>query len=1041
VQIGMTTEAYSRGPEQAQNGGVAERFSFKKLKTKLGIAADGKLYGREKEESILQQAFQRCVKDSHQELILISGKGGTGKTALANTLRHVTAKEKGFFVSGKFEEQAVAEPYEVFITALTDYTDQVMDSLDDIRLQKLRDEVQKAVGNDGRLLTSVIPALTRLLGETGQPPKLFGTEAQIRFRFVFCNFVRALASTAPVVLFLDDLQWADTASCEMVRHLMHTTGSMPLLLIGAHRCDLETKDKEKDDPTKVICVACMQMKPFVATMKDLEREHTKNPDRTRMQSIDLANLDAAAVNKLIQDLLEKTESDTMGLAEVIIAQTEGNVFHVLQFLRLLLDQGFLTKTIEDKWKWDEEVIRSKLKSETIMDIVRQTIDKLPRLAKEALKVASCMGDEIDDSALDLVLQTSTGKDLELAAEQGLLVFFPQFGGYRFAHDWIRQTAYEMTPKNEREEFHLKIGRKLWKSSSAVAMKRNIFVVVSLLNKGIKIMKEERERYKVAELNLEAAEKAANAAAFPDASKFSRKGIQLLSRNRWNDYYELTLSLYSLSCEVEAINGNYERVVLYIEEIVEKARCLEDKLRAYAALIRSMGQQDNLQEATTVGIDVLDQLGEPLPSKPNKFAVNKELTKVKMALRGKTNQDLLNLPPMKDSIKSATLQILNLIFLSSYQARSPYTPLVAFRAVALTLKYGMHEASSVSFAIYSMMLCGLGLDFKAGQRYGELAITMAEKMQSREHTPLVHYLVAAGVNHWMGPLSDCNESLLFASRAAMEVGDAEIAVLSKITTCVDAIFAGTKMSAIEEDIEECIETAELYRKHMTAILGSATMQLLHCYSGKAKNPARLDGDAMKFQEVVKECKEAHNERWVSWIHFFATDLAYMFGDYAHAHKMAGENKDDPNAPHASFAAVENRYKQGLTAIALVRQGKDKGKNTKFASETLKKVTLWAKNAPQNYAQKQLLLEAEIKSLKGPKQKSKVYPVYEQALKSATNMGYRNESALIYERFADYKLLCGDPDASTLYSRSIEMYDEWGASAKSEQLRNKLAGLKA
>ena len=879
----------------------------------------------------------------------------------------------------------------------------------------------------------------------------YGTEAQNRFRHTFCNLVRSLALTAPLVLFLDDLQWADTASVELVRNLMHSSPPMPLLILGAHRCDMTattTGGGHDSDPTRVVCIACMEMKPFVATMQDLEKERVAH--RLRMMTMDLKNLEADAVTVLLQDLLDhKMEHDPRPLAEWIVDQTDGNIFHILQFVRLLLDQGFLRRNDQEKWTWDSGAFNKwsgvddnlSGNTPTILELVQKRLEGLPRLSQEALKVASCMGDEIDDSALDRVLQTATSKYLEQAAAEGLLVFVPSVGGYRFAHDWIRQAAFDLTPPADREEFHLRIGRKLWKSSSAAAIDKNIFVVVALLNKGMPLIKEERERYKVAELNLHAAEKAAAASAFPDASKFTRKGIRLLGGSGWRDFYDLTLSLYSLAAEVEAINGEYERVVIYIEDIVKHAACLEDKLQAYAALIRSMGAQDNVVEAITVGIDVLGQLGEPFPSKPpTKLAVIRALLKVKLALRGRSNQDILNLPLMQDydSIKIATLQILNLLVVHSYKARSMYTPLLTIRAITLTLRYGLHEASSVAFAVYGGMLCGLGLDYKAGKRYGEVGISIADKLQSRVCSPMVHFVVGSGIHHWTAPIAETYGYLVFASRSAMENGDVEIAGMAKVTKCAYSFLNGEQVEGCIEKIVQCISITRVYRKHSVELLARIHLQFFECFlEGKAPTPARLNGASINFEQAMKECVESNTLTWVACLYLYGMELAYSFRDYEYANTMAENNRDLEKAPSAMFFTVENRYKEALIAVAMARMGKDVSNNKKIAKANVNKMEKWARNSRQSYHHKYLLMDAELQSLKGSRQKDKVYSIYEQAISHADKLGYRNEVALIFERYADFKQVCGDQqDAMALYRKSITNYSQWGATAKASQLQTML-----
>jgi len=1033
------------------------KFMSQKSSTSL---TGGKLYGRQDEEQAVLSAYLRSRRvpsespgDGNHQFLLISGAGGTGKTALANTIRQrVTVKDKGFFVWGKFEQLTHQEPYEAFVSALTQYTDQFLDSATDHRKEALQSAVLQAVGREAGLLTAVIPALERLLGKTEHTvTRVYGTEALHRFQFVFCKLVRALTANAPMVLFLDDLQWADTLSTELLRAVLHTpdtallvicasrskvdTADGPLSVLSTVRIHSKIKATQEDLPESTITGKAW-MTPFEAIVHDIEREPAST---IQVVKIELADLNQHDVNIFLSDLLHKTQEETRHLAKVLCVQTHGNIFHALHFLRFLFDQNVLWRNDNEVWKWDDDTLCLKVGSgKTIIDLVRKTLEGLPHQLQEALKVASCMGNEIDDSALDLVLLTSTAKILELAAEEGLLVFFPQFGGYRFAHDWIRQTAFEMIPEAELETLYAKIGRRLWKSSSPAALEKNIFVVVSLLNKGLSTIADERERCKVAALNLQAGEKAVSLAAFPNASNFLAKGIELLGPSgRWEDHYKLSLSLYSTASEVEVINGNFQRVVDLTQEVLQKAQSLNDKLRAYTSLIRCWALQQNIQEATAIGLDVLKKLGEHLPAKATAFTSGVELMRVKLALRGKSNQNLLALPPITNESKMASAQILSLIVLYCYQARSPFTSIVAFRSLLLTLKHGLHEGSSLAFAWYGMVLCGLSMDAKAGYRFGQLAISLADASNVKHVLPMVYFTTGGTINHWTQPAMESLSVLAHAAKIGMEVGNVESTLLALQVQSVYSAFFGLPLRRAEELTLEGVRLANLHRIHSTNNMNNVILQLIHCWTGRSKNPSRLSGSVIDFDETMAHFREIENKTWEAGVYFYSMVLAYTFGDYVFAGEMAKHMRDMrelKKTPSALWLTAETHFTEGLTAIALLRNTNPDHSNMWKARSSLKCLTKWAKESPRTFTAKQKILKAELLTLQARVDPKKCHAAYAEAIAEAVTEGYTKDAALACERAADFRHCMGDiQGAIFLWRRAIVLYDEWGATAKSNQLR--------
>lgn len=903
---------------------------------------------------------------------------------------------------------------------------------------------------------------------------VYGLTAQHRLRMSICSLLQAIAdfssSNTPFLMILDNLHLADTASMELLKTILLIESqrqraenddfgrcNLPCLIVATYECNCFRSADAGDKGTLPCCESCQPLRPCPETIKDLTRsapgvtatpilkivikpleereveEAVADLLRIRQRQGGCANQDERQYNEIHSD--ERTGPQSLKqLAMHLHKNAQGNAYSVLLLLRLLYSENILYYDQQRGWSWNIGVIQQQLATlETILQLVRRVFLSLSRLAQETLKYASIMGDAIDDSALDLLLQTGVGSVLEEAEQAGLLVFLPQFGGYRFAHDWIRQSAYDLIPENERDELHLRIGRKLWKCSSQDIINKNIFIIVSLLNKGSKLVSDSRERIRLSELNLRAGEKAADVSAYTQASKYLRKGLQLLSTNQWSEeHYDLTLALFSAAAEADIMLGHSERLVKHVEEVFRNGKCTEHKLRAYAVLIRLIGQQDNLEKATRIGVDVIRTLGEGFPSVVDHYTLSKELMKVKLALQRLTEEDILKLPPMRDPVKIVCLKILTLIFAYSYQARSEYTTLVAVRSVLMTLEHGLHENSAIAFATYGMVLCSSGLDVHMGHRYGQLAITIAER--GRYAKSYSYFISGTGIDHWTKPLKVACEALTFAARSAMEIGDVETAALSTIVKCCNNFYSGRKLPEVEEELLGCIQLCRLYKNSSNEILALMLLQLLHCYSGRASDPAVLSGDVLDYERARQACSKMRTNQ--TSFFFFTFDLAYAFGNYKAAYAdLQSRVELETKSVSSTFLSVEARFKGGLVLIAMARDGIDVRACIRKAREIRRRLSRYQGPSCRS---KQFLMEAELLTLQQKRVKD-VLNAYEKALAQATAHSCLNEMALVHERLGEFLRRRGELEDSKIHlNHAIELYRAWGAHAKCRQLEVAIAG---
>lgn len=1029
-----------------------QKVSIETFRKRIGIISSAeKLYGREHEESLLVGAYWRFVKERRKELIFISGVSGSGKTTLVeHSLLPIVARSRGFFVSAKFEEGFVDHYYSVLIIALKQYVDQFLSASDERLLEATREKLLAAVGSEARLLTDLVPELKQIIGETRKgASKMYGLDAQNRIRHLFCQCFRVLSEDAPLVLFLDDVHWASTASCDLIRSLLLTEG-ISILIITGHMASSEqttfqeclassAEDYDECDDT-VANLTYLGIVPFESTISSLEKEES-----VQIERLNVSGLSSDSVSEFLSDLMSRSEETVRPLSEIIVARTEGIAFHVVQLVRLLIERGTIYKNVEyDRWEWDKEALVSKLTLGDIFSYLRDTMEKLPRVVQEVLKVASCMGDEIDDSAIDIILQTPTGSHLKLAADRGLLLFIPRYGGYRFAHYWIRQSAHDLIPKDERQEFYLKVGRKLWRSSGPATLEKNVGEVVSLLNKGSCLIKEEKERVRVAELNLMAGERAVAAAGYGSASKFFRKGIKLIGSGErmWKEHYETMLALYSGASQVETVIGNYDSVVEYIKEVIRFGKSFDDKLPAYTAFVKSMAEQDNLKEAVKVGCDIMAQVGEKINAdNTSKFVITREVMMTKFAVRGKSNSDILKLPPIRNPVARGLLQLLCLIFSVCYRSSNAAMVVVACRAIRLVMRSGLDDSACIAFAQYAQVMCGLG-DVDTGVRFGDLALTLAEQTQSKQHLCKVHLILGVHVIHWshgIGDVGSIAECLRYSVQSALEIGFIETSSQATAWRVCFAIILGESLNDLENEIDRCLRIVRQHHKDSTARLCLMIQQFIQCLRGKAKNPARLQGQALNFDKALSECTVTSNLLWATGLRFFAGCLAYIFRDSDHANIMLNNINFPPTTPKCSFVFKELVYQRALVAVDMAKSGTEVRKNTKVAQAALKRITPWMSVSPGVQCKK-LFLEAELAvqgQLVNTRQEAvdeEIVEKYLAASRAAEEYKNHHEDGIIIERLADYFVACRAEDrAIAMYKRAAGLFSEWGAVAKVDQLQ--------
>ena len=612
-----------------------------------------KLFHRAEEERKVLQCYESMLQGSDSSLLLITGPRGSGKSRLVTqTLKRRVYDQGGYFITGKFDVLQRPEPYRAFSMAFAEFTKQVV-----VRgpqaVAEVRETIEKTV-NDVCVLTSVISDLAQIVCEpsaTLTRPK--SSEAIQIFIGAFRMFMRAISSLQrPVVLLLDDLHFADRCSLDLLTHAVRDLKDNPGLFIVGTCDDSDQSIMSKDS---YLAIKLREMDKICATP---------------IVHIPLRNLDPGEVNHLLGNSLHLASLElSEDLGAIVNSQTKGNIFYMIEFIRWMQDSGLLTfDETENSWKWDTEEIRMTINVCNVGEFLVDKLELLPMELRDVLKVAACFGHQIEKELIEMVLGFPVEKLLAHAADHGILGFDRTNGRYVFEHDSMQSAAYNLIPASDKELFHVEVGRRLWRGLSKDKLDQHIFLVLSQIKIGKRLITREKERHAIANLCLHAGTKAAKSSSFRTASIYLNLAIDFLDERSWHDDYDLTLASYNAAAEMELCTANYEAMEELTLSVLKHARTPLDKIQANATRIYGLGLADRPQEALDIGIQVLEGVGERFPRSLCRQRLMAEMSKVRCLLQGKTDSQIMRLPNMEDPLTLACLQVLNSMFLHSLLTR-------------------------------------------------------------------------------------------------------------------------------------------------------------------------------------------------------------------------------------------------------------------------------------------------------------------------------------------------------------------------------------
>lgn len=984
-------------------------------------------FGRESEREQLFELFKTLKAGGKQELVFVSGYAGVGKSVLIQMFKEDVEAQGALFIRGKFEQNKTSVPYYGFMQGLEHIVQQILFK-DESYVRWVKNRLIQNVGVNMAIICEFIPKLSLIIGELPSLPALPPTETKNRFNLTFLSFVKTICDLGQeVILFLDDIQWADTAALNLLKNIVEDSQIRHLMVILVYR------DNEISSTHSLFLM-----------MKDLATFH----------KIDLKPLALEHVNSLIASTLNEPPETTFYLAQAVMGKTGGNPFFTREFIKNLYYAKLLyfdhTKC---SWIWDLEAIRAQNISENVVDLILDRLNHLPNSCSRILCCASCIGNLFGEEEMSGIFGESaeTLHDRLYPAIEAELVFVTtpvnskENRCYCFSHDRIQQAASMLLPEDEIAQIHLRIGRWYEKIINNDIALEHTFKIVDHLNRAIDLIDDDTSRIKLARDNYKAALQAKLSTAYDIAISYLEKTLYLLEYKEVKNRSEIMQSnavqefpmlylesmielveLKYLTFDFSAGNKFYKKTMELITELDAQSDSLRNqglalKIRLYQIEIHSWIALNRMEDVLLKGVEVLEELGIKLPEEDNPFVYYPALEKLYDTSRV---SDLLELPLMTDEISILALDILNTIMSPAYMVSPRYYPKICYVAVKLCIEKGNCAAATHVYAFHSLLLCGVMSKYKEGRDFAELAQTLAGWFDAKVYMARVEMIANACVAHWNAPVVKTLVPLKNAAAKGLEYGDVEYACYSAMYYCLYSFLRGGSLDEVRKESAHYFDlTSELQQRFQTVYIDIWQQCVINLMEN-SEDPLLFYGDIEREQALLESLIEANNVS--SLYSFFLTKaiLATFF-----------------NLPEKALEMIQEagNYKMGVASLYHEREyhiyesvifylnlnSIDEQTVLDLLENNYQYFERLSHTAYENNICCMQLVAALMMGVNGDPD---TWNAIEQAIESAQNAGFTHIAAIALELGVRYWYGRGKKRFALIYARqAIDTLHAWGATA--------------
>jgi PAS domain S-box-containing protein len=972
-----------------------------------------KLYGRTVEIDTLLASFDRVVAGGRPELVLVSGYSGIGKSAVVNELHKPLVAPRGLFASGKFDQYKRDIPYATLAQAFQGLIRPLL-SKTEAELRQWREALLEALEPNGRLIVDLVPELKHIIGEQPPVPELPPRDAQGRFQLVFRRFISVFARPErPLALFLDDLQWLDAATLDLLEDLLTRPNVENLLLIGAYR------DNEVD--------------PFHPLMRKLEAMRQAG---AILQDIVLAPLTCEDLGQLIADCVHSEPARIMPLARLIHEKTTGNPLFAIQFISALADEALLTFDYgEARWCWDLNNIHAKGYTDNVVDLMVGKLNRLSAETRNALQKLACLGNAGRFTILRIVYQHSEEEmhgQLWEAVRAGLI--FRSEDSYKFLHDRVQEAAYCSIPEESRPEAHLRIGMLLAAQTPPEKLEETIFEIVNQLNRGSRLITSIEMLERVAELNLIAGRRAKTSTAYASALNYLVAGAALLPGNSWERQHDLIFELELHRAECELLTGALAEAEQRLVALSARAATTIERARVTCLQVDLYTTLDQGSRAIAVGLDYLRHLGIDWSPHPTEDEARREYERIWSQLGSRTIESLIDLPLMSNEASLATLDVLTKLGPPAHYTDANVRSMVICRAVNLSLENGNCDGSCYAYAVLGRLAGPEFGDYEAGLRFGRVGYELVERRGLKRFQARTYLNFGYLLMFWTRHVREGRELLRRAFETANQIGDLTFAAYYYTHLNTYLLAAGDPLDNVQVEVEHGLAFARNIRFGFAVDSIAGQLGLVRTLRGLT--PIFGSFDDAQFDELLLESRFRGNPDLALaegpyWIR--KLQARYFAGDYAGALEASSKAQKLQPTSASFFECAEYHFYSALSRAAsygsaVAGQWQE---HLRALAEHHRQLEVWATACPENFEDRAALVGAEIARIEGRELDAE--HLYEQAIRSARTRGFVHNEALANEVAAHFYAARGFEKIAHAYLQDARNgYIRWRAFGKVRQL---------